>query len=34
MNAVGKNAQPKHMLMPIPQGERDKNPNLSQNSGY
>jgi hypothetical protein len=34
MNAAGKNAQTKHMLMPIPQGERDKNPNLTQNAGY
>jgi hypothetical protein len=34
MTAAGKNAQTKHLLMPIPQGERDKNPNLSQNAGY
>jgi hypothetical protein len=34
MQAAGKNAQAKHMLMPIPQGERDKNPNLTQNPGY
>jgi len=34
MTAQGKNAQDKHMLMPIPQGERDKNPNLTQNLGY
>lgn len=34
MQAAGKNAQAKHMLMPIPQGERDKNQNLTQNPGY
>jgi hypothetical protein len=34
MTAAGKNAQTKHLLMPIPQGERDKNPNLTQNTGY
>lgn len=34
MRATGKNAQAKHYLMPIPQGERDKNPNLVQNPGY
>lgn len=35
MRAAGKtNIQPKHRYMPIPQGERDKNPNLSQNDGY
>jgi hypothetical protein len=34
MNAAGKNAQKRHYLMPIPQAERDKNPNLSQNQGY
>jgi hypothetical protein len=34
MNAQGKNAQDKHKLMPIPQDERDKNPNLTQNPGY
>lgn len=34
MQAVGKNPQPKHYLMPIPQQERDKNPNLTQNPGY
>jgi hypothetical protein len=28
------NIQPKHLLFPIPQGERDINPNLSQNDGY
>lgn len=35
MRAAGKtNIQEKHRYMPIPQGERDKNPNLSQNEGY
>lgn len=34
MNAAGKNAQQRHYLMPIPQVERDKNPNLTQNPGY
>ena len=34
MAAAGKNAQKRHYLMPIPQAERDKNPNLSQNEGY
>jgi starch-binding outer membrane protein, SusD/RagB family len=35
MRAVGKNnIQAKHRFMPIPQGERDKNANLTQNSGY
>lgn len=34
MQAAGKNAQRKHYLMPIPQLERDKNPNLTQNEGY
>jgi hypothetical protein len=34
MNAAGKNAQKRHYLMPIPQAERDKNPNLTQNEGY
>jgi len=35
MRAAGKsNIQAKHRYMPIPQGERDKNPNLSQNEGY
>jgi len=28
------NIQPKHLLFPIPQGERDINPSLSQNDGY
>jgi starch-binding outer membrane protein, SusD/RagB family len=35
MTAAGKtNVSAKHRYMPIPQGERDKNPNLTQNSGY
>ena len=35
LKAGGKtNVQQKHRFMPIPQGERDKNPNLSQNEGY
>lgn len=34
MQATGRNAQLRHKLMPIPQIERDKNPNLSQNPGY
>ncbi len=35
MTAAGKtNVLPKHRYMPIPQGERDKNPNLTQNDGY
>lgn len=35
MQAAGKtNVQAKHRYMPIPQGERDKNPNLTQNEGY
>ena len=35
MTAAGKtNIQQKHRYMPIPQGERDKNPNLTQNDGY
>lgn len=35
MRAAGKNnIQIKHRYMPIPQGERDKNPNLTQNDGY
>ncbi|MCU0333913.1 MAG: RagB/SusD family nutrient uptake outer membrane protein [Chitinophagaceae bacterium] len=35
MRAHGKtNVQPRHRFMPIPQGERDKNPNLTQNEGY
>ncbi|MFC4263603.1 RagB/SusD family nutrient uptake outer membrane protein [Ferruginibacter yonginensis] len=35
MQAAGKtNCAQKHRFMPIPQGERDKNPNLTQNTGY
>ena len=35
MAAAGKtNVAAKHRFMPIPQGERDKNPNLTQNTGY
>jgi starch-binding outer membrane protein, SusD/RagB family len=35
MRAAGKtNIQPRHRYMPIPQGERDKNNNLTQNEGY
>lgn len=35
MTAAGKtNVQAKHRYMPIPQGERDKNANLTQNPGY
>ena len=35
MTAAGKtNVAAKHRFMPIPQGERDKNPSLSQNPGY
>jgi starch-binding outer membrane protein, SusD/RagB family len=35
MTAAGKtNISAKHRYMPIPQGERDKNPNLTQNQGY
>jgi hypothetical protein len=35
MRAHGKtNIQPKHRYMPIPQAERDKNSNLTQNEGY
>jgi len=35
MRAAGKNnIQAKHRYMPIPQEERDKNPNLTQNEGY
>lgn len=29
-----KNIQPRNVLMPVPQRERDLNPNLSQNDGY
>lgn len=35
MTAAGKtNINAKHRFMPIPQGERDKNANLTQNTGY
>ena len=35
MRASGKtNIQTKHRYMPIPQSERDKNANLTQNEGY
>jgi starch-binding outer membrane protein, SusD/RagB family len=35
MTAAGKtNISAKHRYMPIPQGERDKNTNLTQNDGY
>ena len=35
MRAAGKtNIQAKHRYMPIPQAERDKNSNLTQNEGY
>lgn len=35
LHSIGKtNAQEKHLLFPIPQIERDRNPNLSQNTGY
>ncbi|MCC6762918.1 MAG: RagB/SusD family nutrient uptake outer membrane protein [Chitinophagaceae bacterium] len=35
MRAHGKtNVAAKHRYLPIPQGERDKNPNLTQNEGY
>jgi hypothetical protein len=35
LHSIGKiNAARKHLLFPIPQKERDANPNLTQNSGY
>lgn len=35
LHSIGKtNATDKHLLLPIPQIERDRNPNLSQNPGY
>ncbi|MGI4871691.1 MAG: RagB/SusD family nutrient uptake outer membrane protein [Janthinobacterium lividum] len=34
LRATGKNIQAFNVLMPIPQSERDINPNLSQNPGY
>lgn len=35
IHSIGKtNASQKHLLFPVPQIERDRNPNLTQNSGY
>ncbi|WEK37895.1 MAG: RagB/SusD family nutrient uptake outer membrane protein [Candidatus Pseudobacter hemicellulosilyticus] len=35
LHSIGKsNASTKHLLLPIPQKEREANPNLTQNSGY
>jgi hypothetical protein len=35
LHSIGKtNAAAKHLLLPIPQKERDANPNLSQNKDY
>ena len=35
LHSIGKtNASTKHLLLPIPQIERDRNPNLTQNLGY
>ena len=35
LHSIGKtNAAPRHLLFPIPQIERDANPNLTQNPGY
>ncbi|WP_286848660.1 MULTISPECIES: RagB/SusD family nutrient uptake outer membrane protein, partial [unclassified Proteiniphilum] len=35
LHSIGKiNATQKHLLFPIPQKERDANPNLTQNQGY
>jgi hypothetical protein len=35
LHSIGKvNATTKHLLLPIPQKERDSNPNLTQNAGY
>jgi hypothetical protein len=35
LHSIGKvNASEKHLLLPIPQKERDANPNLTQNTGY
>ncbi|MBD0254167.1 MAG: RagB/SusD family nutrient uptake outer membrane protein, partial [Cytophagales bacterium] len=31
---AAKGAQPRYLLLPIPQRERDLNPNLTQNEGY
>jgi len=34
MAVQGRGAELRHKLMPIPQSEIDKNPSLSQNTGY
>src|SRR5690606_25534859 len=35
LHSIGRtNATEKHLLFPIPQAERDVNPNLTQNPGY
>lgn len=35
LHSIGKNnASTKHLLLPLPQIERDRNPNLTQNPGY
>jgi len=35
LHSIGRtNAAEKHLLFPIPQAERDVNPNLTQNPGY
>ncbi|OCK51269.1 hypothetical protein BA768_17070 [Chryseobacterium sp. CBo1] len=35
LHSIGKtNASTKHLLLPVPQIERDRNPNLTQNFGY
>ncbi|HEU4608780.1 MAG TPA: RagB/SusD family nutrient uptake outer membrane protein, partial [Chitinophagaceae bacterium] len=35
LHSIGKtNASSKYLLLPIPQKERDANPNLTQNTGY
>ncbi len=35
LHSIGKtNAAAKHLLLPVPQIERDRNPNLTQNPGY
>ncbi|WP_144281031.1 RagB/SusD family nutrient uptake outer membrane protein [Chryseobacterium echinoideorum] len=35
LHSIGKtNATTKHLLLPVPQIERDRNPNLTQNPGY
>ena len=33
-NLIAKGIQPFNVLLPIPQAERDVNPNLTQNAGY